>query len=74
MTPRSFPGGASSREPACQCGRCIRDMSLILGQRSPGGEVATHSDILAWEITRAEEPSKGYIPGVTQELDTTEAP
>ena len=33
---RGFPGGASDKEPACQC-RDIRDAGLISGSgRSPG--------------------------------------
>ena len=33
-----FPGGASGKEPACQCTLAITDMSLIPGSgRSPGG-------------------------------------
>ena len=34
-----FPGGASGKEPACQCRLDIRDMGSIPGLgRSPGGE------------------------------------
>ena len=34
-----------------------RDMGLILGlKRSPGEGMATHSNILAWEIPWTEEP------------------
>ena len=51
-----FPGGASGKEPACQCTR-HRDMGSILGLgRSPGGGMATHSSILAWRIPWTEEP------------------
>ena len=33
-----FPGGASGKEPACQCRRRKRCMSSVLGsERSPGG-------------------------------------
>ena len=35
----------------------VRDTGLIPGSgRSPGGGMATHSNILAWEIPRTEEP------------------
>ena len=35
----------------------IRDMGLIPGSgRSPGGEYATHSSILAWRIAWIDEP------------------
>ena len=51
-----FPGGASGKEPACQCRRCKR-MGSILGQEDPLEEgMATHSSILAWEIPWTEEP------------------
>ena len=43
-----FPGGASGKEPACQCRRQIRDAGLIPGLgRSPGEE---HGSVLAWRI------------------------
>ena len=45
-----FPGGASGKEPTCQCRRQKR-CSLIPGSgRAPGGYMATHSSILAWRI------------------------
>ena len=51
-----FPGGASGKEPACQCRR-LRDEGLTLGQEDLLEEgMATHSSILAWEIPRTEEP------------------
>ena len=40
--------------------------------RSPGGEMATHSSILAWTIPWTEEPGKLQSIG-HKELDTTEA-
>ena len=50
-----FPGGASGKEPACQCTR-HRDIGSILGLgRSPGGGMATHSSIPAWRILWTEE-------------------
>ena len=45
-----FPGGASGKEPACQCRR-QRDMGSTLGQEDSLEEgTATHSSILAWRI------------------------
>ena len=39
--PLGFPGGASGKEPACQCRR-YRDVGLIPGsERSPGGGQGT---------------------------------
>ena len=35
-------------------------------------EMATHSNILAWEITWTEEPGGAIVHGVTKEFDTTE--
>ena len=53
---RSFPGGASGKEPAYNAGD-LRDAGLIPGSgRLPGGGHATHSSILPWRIPRREEP------------------
>ena len=35
-------------------------------------EMATHSSILAWEITWTEKPGGAIVHGVTKEFDTTE--
>ena len=53
-----FPGGSDGKESACNA----RDPDSIpgLGQ-SRGGEMATHSSILAGEIPWTEEPG-GYSP------------
>ena len=48
-----FPGGSDSKESACNAG----DSGLIPGSgRSPEKEMATHSNVLAWEIPWIEEP------------------
>ena len=49
-----FPGGASGKEPACQCRRgTVRSQ----GREDPlEEEMATHSSILAWRIPWTEEP------------------
>ena len=48
-----FPSGSDSKESAFSVG----DLGLIPGSgRSPGEKMATHSSILAWEITWTEEP------------------
>ena len=51
-----FSGGASGKEPTCQCRR--HDTWIpSLGQEYPlKEEMATHSCILAWEIPWTEEP------------------
>ena len=47
----SFPGGASDKEPACQCRRHRRQRVRFLGGEDPLKEsMATHSSILAWRI------------------------
>ena len=53
-----FPGGASGKQPACQCRRCeiqVRSLS----QEDPLEEgKATYSSILAWRIPWTEEPGR----------------
>ena len=55
-THRGFPGGASSKEPTCQCGGhgCDPWVRKITLKR----EIATHSSILAWKIPWTEEPDR----------------
>ena len=51
-----FPGGASGKEPACQCRRRKR-LRFDLGREDPLEEdMATHSSILDWRIPWREEP------------------
>ena len=51
-----FPGGASGKEPGCQCRR-HKHTVRSLGREDPlEKEMATHSSILAWEIPWTEEP------------------
>ena len=53
-----FPGGASGKEPTCQCRR--HEMQVqALGWGDPLEEsMATHSSILAWRIPWTEEPGR----------------
>ena len=53
-----FPGGASGKEPTCQCKMPMQKMHVgSLGQEDPLEEdLATHSSILAWRILWTEEP------------------
>ena len=65
-----FPGGSDGKEYACSAG----DPGLIPGSgRSPGNllqkEMITHSSILAWRITWAEEPD---CPWGLKDSGTTE--
>ena len=53
-----FPGGASGREPACQC-KDIRDLGLIPASGYTLEEgMATHSSILDWRIPWIEKPGR----------------
>ena len=67
-----FPGGASGKEPPCQCRRQeTQDSSL--GREEPLEEgMATHSSILAWRILWREEPRRLQSIGLHR-VDTTEA-
>ena len=55
VIPECFPGGASGKEPACQCRRQTGVQSLGLEDPLEEG-LATHSSILAWRIPWREEP------------------
>ena len=52
LVPLGFPGGASGKEPTCQCRRCKR--RRIVQSLEEG--MATHPCILAWRIPWTEEP------------------
>ena len=75
-----FPGGSSGKESTCQCRRYRQEKRVrSLGQDGPlEKEMATHSNILAWEIPRIEEPgglqSMGLLrvrPGLATERACT---
>ena len=51
-----FPGGASGKEPDCQCRRCKRHGFDPCVRREEGA--AIHSSILACRIPWAEEPGR----------------
>ena len=55
MPCKKLLGGASGKEPACQCRLDIR---CRFDGGSPGGGAATHSSILAWRIPWAEKPGR----------------
>ena len=48
-------GGASGKEPACQCRRHKRHKSDLGGEDPLEEGMAAHSSILAWRIPRTEE-------------------
>ena len=57
-----FPGGTSSKEPACQCRRARRPI-WSLSREDPLEEgIATHSGILAWRISWTVEP--GWLQSI----------
>ena len=66
-----FQGGASGKEPACQCRR--QEMQVgSLGWEDPLEEgMATYSSTFAWSIPWTED-SGGLCPLGCKRLDTTE--
>ena len=67
----SFPGGSVVKNPHVNAG-AARDFGSITGQEDSLEEgMATHSNILAWEIPWTEEPGGLQPMGVTKEMDTT---
>ena len=55
-----FPGGSVVKNPPTKQKMWVRS----LGQEDPlEKEMATHSSILAWKISRTEEPGKLYAMG-----------
>ena len=69
---RHFPGGASGKEPACQCRRCERRGFDPRGWEDALEEgMAAHSSIPAWRI-HGQRSLAGYCLWGHKELDTTE--
>ena len=67
-----FPGGASGKEPACQCRLDEREVGLIPGLgRSRGGG---HGNPLQYSCleSHGQKSLAGYSPWGHKELDTTE--
>ena len=63
------PGGSDSKASAYNVG----DLGSIPGLEDLlEKEIATHSSILAWKISRAEEPGRLSSMGFCKELDTIE--
>ena len=66
-----WSGGATGKEPACQCSRHVRDIGS-LGREDPLEEgMATHSSILPGE-PQGQKSLAGYSPWSHKESDTTE--
>ena len=67
-----FPGGASGKEPACQCRRHKRHGFRPWGWKdSLEKQIETHSSIHAWKIPWTDKPGK-LQSMVSQESDTAE--
>ena len=64
----SFPGGASGKEPACQCRRHETSVSSLGGEDPLEEGMATHFSILAWRIPRTEEPGGLQSMGLLGQL------
>ena len=61
-----YPGGSDGKEFACNAG----DLGLITGWEDPLEEgMTTHSNVLAWEIPRTEEPDGLQCFGLQKKLD-----
>ena len=64
MVVLGFPGGASDKEPACQCRRHKETQIQYLGWEDPLEEGMTnHSSFLTWRIPWAEEPGRLWSIG-----------
>ena len=50
-----FTGGASGKEPTCQCRRCQKNIHFLGWEDALEVGLATHSSILAWKIPWTEE-------------------
>ena len=63
----SFPGGASGKEPTCQCRRQKRQEFSLWVREIPLKEgMATHSSILAWRIPMDRGAWWATVHGVTK--------
>ena len=67
-----FPGGTSGKEPACQCRRHKRVLSLGQEDRLEEG-MATHSSILARRVQWKVEPGGTIVHRVAKDCSMTEA-
>ena len=68
-----FPGGASGKEPVCQCRRCKETWVPSLSWEDPlEKEMATHPVFLPGE-SLGQSSRVGHSPWSHKELDTTEA-
>ena len=60
-----FPGGSDGKESASNLG----DLGSIPGlERSPGGGMATHSNIFAWRLSVDRGACRATVQGVAKSL------
>ena len=64
-----LPDGTNGKESACQCRRHKTQVQSLGQEDLLGYKVATHSSILAWEISWTEEP--GGLQSLGLQSDTT---
>ena len=70
--PLGFPGGASGKEPACQCSRYKRHrFNFWIGKIPRRRARLTHCSLLAWRIPWTEE--SGQLQTMGLRTNTTEA-
>ena len=60
---RDFPGGSVVKNPPAMQEMQVRSLG---GEDSLEEGMATHSGMLAWEISRTEEPDGATVHGVTK--------
>ena len=73
-TCKGFPGSSVGKESTCNA---VNPGSIPGWGRFPGGDMATHSSILAWKIPRTEEPGRlpsMGLPRVEHDLVTKPSP
>ena len=70
---QGFPGGASGKEPTCQCGRHERQKGSVPGLgRSPGGGPGNPLQYSCLENPHGQRSLVGYSPSCHKESDRTE--
>ena len=72
-TQRGFPGGASGKEPACQCWRYKRHGFDYLGWEDPLRRKWQPTPVLLSGESHGQRSLVSYSPWSGKETDTTEA-
>ena len=66
MKQEGLPRWLSGKESVCNAGDAGDANSILVSRRSPGGEMAMHSNILAWGIPWTEEPNGLAVHGTAK--------